>query len=550
MKLRPIKLLAVCLTVPAMFFLHARHLKLWFDETVQLSSAHSSHPEKLDPYRYAVDPATAIAYNQNYNMDPGGYTLFLNLMSPVVQNRFHLYRIINIAAFITGLALIVRRLTQWQGRSVPWVDAVLWSAGYLLFATFIIQLPPKDNPFPSIMKWLPFTSLLKSGFSIRAYGFEFLAVSLLLYGMDWHRTLSPVRYLAVAVVILIGLSLRYEFAFIASAFLAAVAYDAFRSGGLKRTLAFPFSWVVLASALLGVFLAYRFGYTFHMGAGEAPMKMRYLSHSYLNSQRNIMLALKDWRNVLALGLFLFTAWRVLTSRHSSIELLYILLFTVYLALSLKGYHPFGMGIDRCLSIVTVLNVAILHLSFSCMARLWAAGVGSAGLLKASIRRFATTSTALVAGCSCWVLATAFRKHGEEPFVSAMTSGHTLCFDKTMSRVEGATVFLDRAATPDVKAFYQFRGRPLPENRYVTETVGPHSRQFGKQVRSLEERCAFLEGNLFDYYLIPELVDKSDSLRMKMSGPGFASVSCVPSLKPRPRRPSLIFGSSSAFYRRK
>lgn len=539
---RTLKAIAVCLSVPAIFFLHARHLKFWFDETVQLSSAHSSHPERLDPFRYKVDPATAVSYNQRYNMDPGGYTLYLNLMGPLVQNRFHIHRFVNISAFILGLALVIRKFSNRREGVMPVIDALTWSTVYLISLAAILH----ETPWGTAREWLPLASLQRSGFSIRAYGFEFLAVSALLYAADWHRTYSVRSFIAMASIMSFGLTLRYDYALFVFAFLAALSFDAYRKGDLKRLLSFPPTWIVLSTVSLVLLLIFRFGYLPQMGGMKGPMKMGYLASAYLNKGSSVAEALSDPLNIVALALFLYSTWRVLTARNTFLEMLYSVLFLTYLGLSLKGFYPFRIGLDRCLAIDVVFSILFVRKTIDALTSLFARIRPVEASFKLSRRGFVTTLALLTSLFSLGVVWVSVQRQGSKPFMAAMTSRSDSCFDGTISGLSGASVFIDRAATPNIKAFYEFRGRSMPANEYVCDSAGPHSRQINPP--TIEERMAKALERPFDFYVVPQLFG-NEKMKAFLGGPGYEQVPCATIPDEKNQRQRSAFNGRYSFYRR-
>jgi hypothetical protein len=507
MALKSLRFFAVCLMVPAIFFLHADHLQLWFDETVQLSSAYLSNPETLDAYRYEVDPGRAVYWNQRYNMDPGGYTLFLNLLSPVVGNSFHLYRIFNIVAFILGVALLTRFFCRTNAMDASFIGLLFWASVYVL-------------ALAALWGWLPFANLLQSGLSIRAYALEFLFVSALICVSDRLGRFDAGGYILIACLIFLGLGLRYDFALFVVSYLAAAAIDILRRGELKRALGFPYAWLVAAAALLGAFLIYRVSYVHQMGGIVEPMKMKYISFAYLNTLENAVSAARHPRNILAAFLYLVTLWRILKSSPSFIELVYAVLFTVNILLSFKGYYPFHLSLDRCLGIIVTFNVVLVqHLiavfrRFRGMLTLFPKSRDSwARLFRPSIAFAAVV-------CSFVLVRGAVLRHGERPFMTAMTDRKEVVFDSVVSGLKGATVLMDRSATPNIKTYFHFRGRPLPPNNYICDVSGPHSRQ--SDPPTLEERCVTAGKVPADCYVVPELV-KCAGFASNLEGSGFKLV---------------------------
>jgi hypothetical protein len=524
-----IKLLSVCIMVVAIFFLHSNILKLWFDETVQLSLSHLAHPEKMDAYRYVFDPVSVVGWNQRYNMDPGGYSMFVNMLSPMVKNRFHVYRIVNISAFILGVALLLRRFSKDGKFGSTWPDALLWASSYVLMATAASQPWSLGEYDAGLRKWLPFIELLRSSFSIRAYGFQFLSVAFLIYASEWHKTLYLSRYSAIASAIFIGLLLRYDFALFVAAFLSAVFLESLRKRDLGAKLRFPATWLILGAAAGGVLLAHRLAYSHQTGGIDAPLRMYYLGYAYLNKTANIHFALTDSLNVFAVLTFLFALWRISRPRHMFLESLYVMLFVIYLSLSLTGYYPMHMRVDRCLGLIVTFNVLMVAYAVSLMRQTAKLAPGAFWSVKRLFGRYGSIAPFVGAVLAAWVVFQAYGKAQISPFVEAMVSEDDHCFENLLSGQRGATVYLDRKGTPNINNYYNYLGRPFPPNKYFFEMNGPHNRQRGRKRMTIAQRCDLPLARRYDIVYIPDLQNKCEKTLAILDSLGYEGVTCSKAL---------------------
>lgn len=467
--------LSTVLVVVSIFFLHSRRLTLWYDETVQLSISHSTHPESLDSYRYSVDPVSVMHWNGQYNLDPGGYSLLLNLLSPLVKNRFFIYRIISIVFFIIGFSLLLSKvLPSGQARG-GFTETLFWGSLYLMTVTALMVIPAfKVMPVKVIVQELPMYNIIPPGFSIRGYGLLVAITSSLLYAIDWFKTYVLRRFLIVALLITAGMTIRYDFYLFVAAYLLAVLSHAVIRGDFRRLCRFSGAWVVLLSVFVCAITVYIVSYSDQVGAYSTPLKPANLLRYYLDSPENIRFFVRDPRNILASLFFCILLIKSIRSGLTLLESVYVILFALNLGLSLIGYMPFNLRSYRCLSMNLVYDTLLLSLVFA--AWNWLCGSSRVSFYsfpasKSKITGYAALVSLVI---SSGVLLNAYVRDGRDMFRTAMLDANVKCLGRTLDTARRTTVFLDGLALPDVNMFYEMRGKPLPDHDFSYMRMGRHN----------------------------------------------------------------------------
>jgi hypothetical protein len=528
--------ITVALSVMALYFLHANRFKLWFDETVQLSISHGSHPETFQPYVYGVDPATVVSLNQRYNMDPGGYSLFLNILSPIVGRHFYIYRIINILAYLTGVSLILLMLLRTFGMSRPHA-IMLTICGYLIFLMLsrrvLIRIPGLDRwVLDQGFGLFPFYSLLKRAFIIRSYGFEVLFISFVLFMGSWFANRNVKGPMVILTSMMLGILLtRYDFSIFVFCYFGALALYVRVWSAWKELIRSKWTWIFSISILTSLYLLYIYSYSHQTAGVGTPSRLPYLADSYLDSLRNWRFVFGQPRNILASVMFATAIMHILSRTADFLEYIYITVFIGYLSLSVLGLHPFNFSLSQCSAMIIMMDVLLVK---------WVLGMLSAFRNNRSISRMAQiiisdrlrySRLIFTFLLSAWVVASEFSTKRVDALISSILAGPEAtmeAFDKTIDSVlvsnMGAKIFLDRTAIPNINCFYSLSGRPIPANDYRFEMLGPHSQQL-IQVTGISERFENAIQSQCDLYYVPEL-NFNNAQRKKFATLGFVeSPSC-------------------------
>lgn len=466
------------------------------DESYQLSMAHATDPESLDTYRYAVDPGTVLEWNRLYNMDPGAYSFLMNLLSPVVGNRFYLYRLLSISLFVLGVSILLRKLTAMHGVTTSFLDSVFWSSILLLLLTALVRI---SSPY---FEPLPFANLINSGFAMRAYGLQVLLVSVLIFASGWYESFSMRKYLLVAFLLFFGCMVRYDFILFAAAFLLAILVQAMQRGEVRRLLAYPGTWIIALSALAGVLTAYKLSYEYQKGVESGPIQLPHLIPFILDKQESVLLFFKSFRNIVALIVMGLVLARIPRHGIGILETLYVALFTICLSLSLMGMYPFTFVYDRCMSLNLILDAMLIHFSLMYLRMKRAPLRDLASGFGRFLSRYALYIAVLAILASSLLAARSYRSYGGTFLTSTMLKKDFGCFEQTIDSARRSSVYIDWFAIPIVNVAYQMKSKKMPPHDYVLGTFGPQNVQARRYWQRIDELKDSLKLTDCDYYYVP------------------------------------------------
>lgn len=176
-------ILALIIGVSFLLYRNLQHPYLAFDEAVQFWISKGLNPDS-NPLSMTGDISDVVEYNHFYNMDPGGFSLLLYYWSKISNHH------------------------QWL-RILPF----LFFLGTLV-ALYILSTKLHKNHFAAILSGLsplPILMFLRTGFELRAYSMELMAVPLGLLAINQLKNrVSLFALLSWSIAIGITLSSRYS----------------------------------------------------------------------------------------------------------------------------------------------------------------------------------------------------------------------------------------------------------------------------------------------------------------------------------------------------
>jgi hypothetical protein len=534
--------IALVMCVLAIYFLHANAYKLWYDESLTLSLAHGSNPVTLQPYTYGAGVERVIALNQQYILDPGGYTVFLAMLSPLVKNNFFIYRIINELAYVTGALLVLLMLFRPAG-GIRSSYLVLGVAAYLLVIllsrSFLERLlGVSGEGLESVMRVLPFYMLVRNALFIRPYGFEVLFIALLLFLGPWYRQKGLRAAIAPVMVFFFGILMtRYDFLIFTPCYAAAVAAHEWREGRFPSLFKTRAVWLVSLAVLVGAAIVYVFGYSRQIGA-STPESLGYISKYYLTGYSTLLYFLGEPKNVLACVMLLGVVVRLLRRSAGFLEIAFASVFLCYLSLSVMSFHPFSFTLQHCIAMIVLMDALVLKwlADLLTIPRLADSQLGR-GVRLVSARSLPWLWLPVLL-LSMRVVFREFGSKGQDAMRVTMVSdiewGATKFnrdVDSVIRSMPGSTVYLDYMVTANTNSYYTLTAGHMPRGRFVCE---PMTRfyEMNNSKPGVAERIETAVQSHCEILYIPEL-DISKSVSPTIQRRGYKEV--FPSLFIRQRR---------------
>jgi hypothetical protein len=477
-----LRVLVFAVSMLAIYFLHANAYKLWYDEAAMLAVVHDSNPMTMQPYTYGADLGKVITLNQHINMDPGGYTLFLAILSPLVKNNFFIYRMLNELAFLTGVLLVLMMLLRQAGLTRS-ANLLVGVAGYFLILlisrTVLKQLPgASGEDVDSAMRLLPFYTLLRQSFYVRPYGFEVLFIAFVLYLGPWYRGGGLRAAIAPALVFLFGIVLtRYDFLIFTPCYAAAVvAYESL-AGRFLSLLRSRAVWLVSVAVLVGAGLVYVFGYSRQFGATSTPKVFLYLGRFYLTSYENWVYVFLQPRNLVASVMMMFVVAGLVRRRSGLLEMIFASVFLGYMCLSVLSLHPFSFTSHHCIAMVMVMDALILKWLIDFLASTRFVDNRLVGTAYRVSARLLPWLWLPVLAISMRVVFREYRTLGRDAMRLTMVSNNEWGATKFNTRADsifcarpGSRIYMDYMSTANANCFYALMGRSLPQGTFFCEPM--------------------------------------------------------------------------------
>lgn len=302
---------------------------LWFDEAGQFWMSkglnHDSAP--LSQVGSLID---VIRNNQGYNLDPGGFTILLYFWS-MISNNYIWLRLLPFLFFLLTIGAFIYLGFSWtKNKNV----AIL-----IGFIPFIISM------------------LYSEAFELRAYSMEVCGVTMSILAIDsLQKKLSYKRLFFWSIIISFFLTSRYSFiivAFTVSTYILYLIYQRTNSYKQMVGMAIVYAIPLLITLCYDYFFAMRYqNPTLHT--------LSYLP--YINTNVKVLVHNSSLRHFFYIGIII---WMYLKIRNTTLKdkyigLIYVAIVTniLFFTFSCLGMHPWDGGTTRCISMITVVVIAI------------------------------------------------------------------------------------------------------------------------------------------------------------------------------------------------
>lgn len=305
---------------------------LWFDESVQFWIAKGLNPNS-EPFSATDGLTEVIENNKYYNMDPGGFSIFLHFWTNISNASWWL-RIVPLLFFIgSTIAFIVLGRKWFKNTSM----AMLLGFVPLLFPMFF-----------------------EVAFEVRAYSMEMLGILLTIVAIEQLKTkITNKKLLAWSMVLAFFLTSRYSIAIVVFFASFWIIYQILKSP--HKPLQKLGSIIIYGTPLLLV-CWYNYSFAFiYQNPGLQPL---FYSH-YLHRDTSILTTTYSIVYLLLTGvlitLFGFFLKQQFVKKHQALLYLVTTVNIAFLVLSFLGKHPWNPASTRSLAMVTLTVVGLVAL---------------------------------------------------------------------------------------------------------------------------------------------------------------------------------------------
>ncbi|HCS88372.1 MAG TPA: hypothetical protein DIW30_08335 [Bacteroidales bacterium] len=305
---------------------------LWFDEAGQFWIAKGLNHDS-DPMSATGGILEVIKNNQNYNLDPGGFSLLLHFWS-FVGNGYLWLRLLPFLFFVLTIIGFIYLAYRWTGNK--------YTAVLMGFIPMIIPM------------------IYHEAFEVRAYSMEVLGVVAGAIAIDsLQRKINYKRLITWSLVLCIFLTSRYSFIMVAFVISTYVLYLIYKSQeNTKRKIGMALVYAI------PLFLTLAFDYLCAMRYQNPEVRaLSYLP--YINNHPKLLIHTSSLRHWFYLGIIGWLAYILRgTSRIQPYKgLIYTTLAAnaLFVLLSCLGMHPWSADSTRCISMITLTVLSITAL---------------------------------------------------------------------------------------------------------------------------------------------------------------------------------------------
>ena len=306
---------------------------LWFDEAGQFWIAKGLNHDS-DPMSATGGVLDVIKNNQNYNLDPGGFSLLLHFWS-FVGNGYLWLRLLPFLFFVLTIIGFIYLAHRWTGNK--------YVAALMGFVPMIIPM------------------VYHEAFELRAYSMEVLGVVLGAVAIDrLQEHINYKRLILWSLVLCIFLTSRYSFiivAFVISTYILYLICKSQESTKCKISMALVYAIPLFLTLAFDYFCAMRY---------QNP-EVRALSYlPYINSHPKLLIHTSSLRHWFYLGVIGWLAYILrktsLIQKYKGLIYTTLMVNVIFVLLSCLGMHPWSADSTRCISMIM--------LTILCITALW------------------------------------------------------------------------------------------------------------------------------------------------------------------------------------
>lgn len=301
---------------------------LWFDEAGQFWISKGLNHDSA-PYSSIGNIWDVIKNNQDYNLDPGGFSILLHFWS-MISNHFIWLRSLPFLLFVCTIIGWIYLTYQWTNNK---------NTSLLLgFVPLIIPM------------------IYNEAFEVRAYSMEVLGCILVCIATDkLQKKVSYKRLVMWSSLVAIFMTSRYSFIIVTFVFSTYVLYLIYKSNKSRKE-----QIIMITIYSLPILLSLGYVYFFAMRHQNPEVStLHYLP--YLSENIKIVLRIASLRHIFYLLLISWGAYELRNSWiiNKYIGLIYITIVTnvLFVILSLLGYHPWSGDTTRCISMIVLIIIS-------------------------------------------------------------------------------------------------------------------------------------------------------------------------------------------------